>query len=400
MCVRHLDPRVIAVGVTERRARVGRRHHLAAGGPGIAEVVTDLVAVHATDPASVVIGLRARVPSITPADIEAALYDDRSVMRMLGMRRTLFVVARPVIPIVQAACTDAVARKERQRLVQMLTEADMAGGAGAAEWLDEVGRLALDALHTLGQATAVELGKEVEHLRRQLRVGIGKKWEAEVGVGTRVLLVLAAEGRIARGRPRGTWISTQHRWAPMDAWLGAPIEPIPTEEAQAALAERWLRTFGPALANDLKWWAGWTMGDTRRALAAIGAVEVDLGGATGYALPDDLDPTPPPDPWIALLPALDTTAMGWTERDWFLGPHREVLFDRSGNVGPTVWCDGRVVGAWSQRKDGEIAVRLLADIGAEAATMVEEEAAALAAWLGDVRFTPRFPTPLQRELSA
>ncbi|MGH2686649.1 MAG: winged helix DNA-binding domain-containing protein [Actinomycetota bacterium] len=393
--MRHFD-------AAERRARIGLRHHLspAARAVDVAGAAADLVAVHATDPASVVIGLGARVGGITPDDIEAALYDDRSVMRMLGMRRTLFVVARDVLPVVQAACTDAVATRERARLLQMLVDGGIASKTKAAAWLSDVERLALDALSKLGQATAVELGKEVEHLRRQVRVGIGKKWETDIGVGTRVLLVLAAEGKIARGRPRGTWISTQHRWATMDSWLGAPIEPLPIEVAQAELARRWLRAFGPALAADLKWWAGWTMAHTKRAVAAVDAVEVDLAGAVGYALPDDLDGTAAPEPWIALVAALDTTPMGWSERDWFLGPHRSPLFDRNGNIGATVWCDGRIVGGWAQRKSGEIVVRLLEDIGVDAAAAVEREAARLQDWLGAVRFTPRFPVPLQRELTA
>jgi hypothetical protein len=76
------------------------------------------------------------------------------------------------------------------------------------------------------------------------------------------------------------------------------------------------------------------------------------------------------------------------------------LFDRSGNIGPTVWVDGRIVGGWGQRTpDGDLVVRLLEDIGAEADAAVEEEAARLADWLGGVRVTPRFQTPLQRELT-
>jgi DNA glycosylase AlkZ-like len=76
------------------------------------------------------------------------------------------------------------------------------------------------------------------------------------------------------------------------------------------------------------------------------------------------------------------------------------LFDRSGNVGPTIWRDGRVVGGWAQRRDGEIAYRLLEDVGAEGRAAVEERASGLAEWLGVVRFTPRFRTPIERELSA
>src|SRR5579872_6569345 len=93
-------------------------------------------------------------------------------------------------------------------------------------------------------------------------------------------------------------------------------------------------------------------------------------------------------------------AMGWRERAWYVGEHTAALFDRSGNVGPTVWWDGRIVGGWAQRPDGEIAVRLLEDAGAEAAAAISAEAQRLQAWIGpDVKITPRFRTPLERELT-
>ena len=103
--------------------------------------------------------------------------------------------------------------------------------------------------------------------------------------------------------------------------------------------------------------------------------------------------------------------MGWKQRDWYLGPHERILFDANGNAGPTVWCDGRVVGGWSQRKDGEIVFELLEDVGAEATRAIEAEAERLADWLGDVRFSPascrrssaRWPrerrTPMQSPLA-
>jgi hypothetical protein len=149
------------------------------------------------------------------------------------------------------------------------------------------------------------------------------------------------------------------------------------------------------------------MGETKRALAVLGAVEVALEGSAGpgFVLPDDQDllATVPgdPAPWAALLPALDSTVMGWAEREWFLGDQaqRAPLFDRSGNVGPTVWWDGRVVGGWAQRKDGDIALRILRDVGSEAGVAIAEAAERLRLAIGDVRVTPRFRTPLERELA-
>ena len=64
-----------------------------------------------------------------------------------------------------------------------------------------------------------------------------------------------------------------------------------------------------------------------------------------------------------------------------------------------MWWDGRVVGGWSQRKDGEIVWELLEDVGADARSAVEAEAAGLAGWLGDVRLSPGFLPPFQRALA-
>ena len=185
----------------------------------------------------------------------------------------------------------------------------------------------------------------------------------------------------------------------MATWLpGHRAGALAGEAARAELARAWLRAFGPATVADLTWWSGLNLGQVRAALGALDVEEVDLHGTAGVALADDLAATAAPAPWIALLPSLDPTTMGWKERGWYLGGHGSALFDRNGNAGPTVWCDGRVVGGWAQRRTGEVVHRLLEDVGTEVEQAVGAEASRLADWLGDVRVTPRFPTPLQREL--
>ena len=72
----------------------------------------------------------------------------------------------------------------------------------------------------------------------------------------------------------------------------------------------------------------------------------------------------------------------------------------NGNAGPTVWWDGRVVGGWSQRRDGEIALGLLEDVGRDARAAIDAEVDRLRAWVGDVRFSPGFLPPFQRELAS
>jgi hypothetical protein len=334
------------------------------------------------------------------ADVDRALFEDRTVVRVLGMRRTVFVVPVEVMPVVYGACTRAIAARERRNLLKLLVEGGICTTGSAEAWLRSAEADTMRALEARGEAAATELASDVPQLRERLHFGEGRRWAGSQGMSTRVLWVLAGDGRVVRGRPRGTWTSSQYRWAPLGRWLGGAVPELPVEDAQAELARHWLRTFGPGTAADLRWWAGWTARDTARALAAVGAVEVELeGSAMGCALPDDLERTGAPEPHASLLPPLDSTVMGWKERAWFLGPHGPALFDRAGNAGPTVWWDGRIVGGWGQRTGGQVAYRLLEDVGGEASRAIESEGVRLDAWLAGARVTPSFRTPLERELA-
>lgn len=396
------------IDVAERRARLPVRHGLApdssAGSPE--EIARRLVGLHGTDPTSAYVACWSRVEGFERSQLESSLYDERSLLKILGMRRTMFVVPGDLAAVIQAACTDSIAAGQRARLVRMLEGAGIA--RPAEPWLASVEAETLDALDRLGEATAADLAKEVEGLREQIVFAEGKKWQGRVGVSTRLLFLLSAEGRIIRGRPKGTLVSSLYRWAPMDRWLPEPLPVIEKGEAQAELVRHYLGTYGPATIVDVKWWTGWTVVETKRALGAIGAVEVELdGGATGWVLAGDVRPESGPAgtasrpraaPWVALLPGLDSTIMGWQQRAWFLGDHGPRLFDTNGNAGPTIWVDGRAVGAWAQRRSGEIRWELLEDVGREARTMIEAKVAALGEWLGPLRFVPRFRTPLEQSL--
>lgn len=375
-----------------------QRRQLAPPGATTPVAVADaLVALHATDPGSIFLGIAARTPNTTAADVERALYDDRTLVRTLAMRRTMFAVSTRSLPMFDAACTTAIAARERARTVRFLADAGVA--RDPARFLRKAEAATLAAIEARREATGAELSRDVPELRTKLRYSPGKKYESVQNITTRVLTLLAADAKIVRSRPKGTWVSTQYRWAPMP-----PFERLPRDEARAELVRRYLAVFGPATVNDVKWWTGWNAGDVKRALVApaTNALEVEIeGSGPGVALAGDVARTAgPKKPVAALLPALDTTVMGWAGREWYLGPYAAVLFDRMGNAGPTIWWDGRVVGGWAQRKDGEIATRLLDDIGADGRAAIERAASRVYDFFGDVRLTPRFPTPLAGELKA
>lgn len=387
----------LRIKADERRARLAVRHHLlpAERAASVVDVARDLVCLHATDPATVYLSAWARTTKPAIEAMSRALYDDRLLLRMLAMRRTMFVVPSDEVAIFHAAAATGVARTERRRAVAL---AAMLGVSHPASWLKKAEKAAMAALEKRGEATAQELAADVPALRRKVRLNWGKKYEGEIAMSSRVLLLLAVEGKVVRARPRGSWVSSQYRWAPMDRWLGRPIPAVPVSEAQVEVIGRWLARFGPGTESDMRWWTGWTAREVRAALATLGAVEVDLDGQRGYVLPDDLEETPRPKPWVALLPPLDPTTMGWREREWYLGAHKSPLFDRNGNAGPTIWVNGRIVGGWAMRASGEVVTRLLEDVGRTAARAVDAEAARLAGWIGSAPAVARFPTPLAKEL--
>ena len=246
------------IGAKERRARLGVLHHLAGPAPSVEEAAASMVGLHSSDPASVYLSAWARVEGFEPADLEDALYHRRALVRMLGMRRTLFVVPVDLASIMHEACTKARVPAERRRLVRMLEEQGVVAAGRGERWLDRVASATFEALGARGEASARELTADVPELGTKLSFGQGTTWAATVGVSTRVLFLLATEGLIVRARPLGSWTSGQYRWTTIENWLGGSLVEIDHAEACAELLARYLRTFGPATMTDLRWWTGWS----------------------------------------------------------------------------------------------------------------------------------------------
>jgi hypothetical protein len=380
----------------ERRARLAVRHALApearVASPELA--TRSMTVLHSTEPPTVYLSLWARVAGLTVADVDRALYDERCLVKQLAMRRTLFVFPRDLLPAAWGSASARVADTERKRVAKDVALAGRAPDGNA--WLDEARAAVLDELAgTPTGLTALELRERVPQIAVKIDVTAGSTW----GAG-RVLTHLGATAHIVRGANTLHWRLSRPRWTPMQEWLTEVPDPWAVDEGYAELVRRWLGTFGPGTEADLVWWLGATKGAVRRALADVDAVEVSMdGGATGWVLPDD-EPADPVEPWVALLPVLDPTVMGWKERGFYLGDHGPALFDRNGNAGTTAWVDGRIVGCWVQDADGTVRLALLEDVGAGALRALEAEATRLTEWLGGVTVGTVYPSPAMKDRRA
>lgn len=390
--------------VAERRRRLQRRHALTRADSAETPLAAaqSVVVLHATDPATVYLSALARCPDATLGDIATALYEDRSLVRMMAMRRTMFVVPGDLVPSVHHAAASPVADRLRKGILKDLrtlpTDPELPGDLDT--WLSSLEDRTVVALRERGAATAAQLSSDVPELGTAILPVSDKKYDVRRNINSRVLTLLGAEGRMVRGTPRGDWTSRAHTWEPAERWWPDGLPTLSADEARRTLATRWLARFGPATVEDLQWWTGWSLTTTRKTLDRIDTTDVDLDGEAGIALADDADETEPAEPAAALLPGLDPTPMGWKRRDWYLGAHhQDALFDRYGNVGPTIWWDGRIVGGWAVGPDGTIRTRLLEDAGVEAAAAVDATAHRLEPRLQGAVVVPSFRTPLERELS-
>jgi Winged helix DNA-binding domain len=390
------------VADAERRARIAQRHAIAPAARVLDPVAATeaMTVLHATEPATVYLSLHARIDGMAIDDVDRALYVERSLVKQLAMRRTLFVFPRDLLP---AAWGSASARIAAPLAARLATEIERAGLAeDGAAWLAAARDGVLARLADGSELSAAQLREEVPALAGRMDLAPGKSYNANTPIAPRVLTQLAAETHIVRGRNGGHWRVSRPQWTLMDTWLGERPESWPADIGYAELVRRWLRTFGPGTAADMQWWLGGTVGIVKRALSEVDAVAVSLdGGDTGYLLPDDLEatstyPESQDEPWAALLPVLDPTVMGWKQRDFFLGPHGSALFDTNGNAGTTAWWNGGIVGLWVQDPDASVRVVLLEDIGAEGTAALNLEAERLTKWLDGVRVGTVYPSPAMK----
>ena len=389
------------ISVQQRRQTLVQRHCLGGDAESPEDVTSAVLVLHATDPASVYLSVLARSTRSTLADVSEAMYERRSLVRWMAMRRTLFLLRREDVPLMQAAISTPLAATLRKRLVSQLerngSEPPIKGDVG--RWLNRLEDRVERTLETYGTATGAQLSAAEPALRTAIPPRAAS--ERPTNVTSSLLTLMSAQGRIVRATPTGPWTSRHHRWEPIRRWWPDGLPPLDEADSQRDLAGRWLQRFGPATVDDLQWWTGWNKTTARRAISDLPIKDVDLHGQAGIALraANDGDEHATSESVAALLPALDPTPMGWKHRDWFLGVDPHHIFDRAGNIGPTLWWDGEIIGSWAVTRGGEIRTGILADRGVEAANAIDRAAAQLHERIDGTLVTPAARTPLERSLA-
>ena len=230
----------------ERRARIAQRHGIAPGSrlPDAVAATRAMTVLHATEPATVYLSLHARVDGLTVDDVDRELYEHRSLVKQLAMRRTVFVFPRDLLPAAWGSSSARVAAQLRPRLAKDVERGGLADDGAA--WVDRACAAVVARLADGSELSAKALREELPELEGRIDLAVGKAYGANVAMSPRVLSQLGVEALITRGRNGGHWRISRPQWTSMAAWLGRGRRPSPVA------GRRGLGRAGAPLAVDLR----------------------------------------------------------------------------------------------------------------------------------------------------
>lgn len=306
------------------------------------------------------------MPGFARADLDRALFGDRTLVRMSALRGSGFLLP---VDRVDAVCSAS------DREWWYLAEADRVLGEKRRH-------------HMTDQVTAVLDGRTLTTRRIRSELGVG----AEEAPGLRHLLkALALERVIVAAEGASGWRSNQYGYALWDQWLpDHPARALDPVESRVAVAAWYLEGHGPGTVADFAWWSGLKPVNARDALLA--AAGPSDGDQYDIAAPE---PTPDAE-GLRLLPVWDTALVSQRERRRMVEPeHHRFVYDASGNVTSTIAYRGKVIGVWDRGGDAdriEIAAAFFAGEGPrdEVAGEADLIAAAVGASRVELTFTTNF----------
>jgi hypothetical protein len=214
--------------------------------------------------------------------------------------------------------------------------------------------------------------------------GKAKKWfeQSWWGVARQAIV----EGLVCYGPDRGA----ETTYVRLDKWLPR-LRAVPEREAKRIVLRRYLRAYGPATPQDFARWSGNSMPEVRDTWAecADELADVVCEGREAAVLREDLDALREArlkSPVVRLLPNFDVYLLGHDGKDHLVAPKFYArVYRKAGWVSAAVLADGRVVGTWSPSGVQDrlrVNIELFERISRRVRAGIEEEAAALAGFLG------------------
>jgi hypothetical protein len=352
-------------GVTARRMA---RHALTepATGLGPAEVAGVLCGAHAQVLSAAELSIGRRIAGATRADIQRAIWEDRTLVKTFGPRGTVHLLSAADLPMwtgaLSALPSSVPAHPEPVRLSAEQAEEVMAA----------IGEALADTELTVDELTEAIVDRTGPWAGEETMEAFGGRWPR----WRQLTSTAAHRGMLCFGPNRGPKVTytNPHRWL-------AGFRPDDGGAALRTLLMRYLYAYGPATPQHFARWLGIPPQRTVALFDELaGALEqVEVDGAPGWVLAGDTRTPPQPNRGIRLLGYFDAFVVAGQPRErLYPGPAATRALAPAGQAGnyPVVLVDGVVGGVWHQRRSGRklaVTVEPLGELTATQRRQLEDE---------------------------
>ena len=352
-----------------RNFRLERHYLLACSAATLTGICGSVCGVQAQVMACAEMALWTRLRCLTRAQIHAALFQDRTLVKTSLMRQTLHLIPSADFHVYIAAL-----KRSRLEAVLRVMSRFRITREEAAGINEIVVRTLRDGPLTQGE------------LRKAIRPRVSRRVRTWMDRVSSVLRTALAEGLVCYGPQQGkkvTYVLVEH-------WLGKQ-EKLTEDEAKRILLRRYLSAYGPATLADFSHWSGISVREAGPVWQFIENefAQVSFGNKSAFLLRQDerhIGNATPGKPVVRLLPAFDPFLLGHAQKDHLVESiHYKRVYRNQGWISPVLLSDGLVVGIWSmtRRKGEQILEAELFEKPTKALRGgLEEEAAGLGAFLG------------------
>ena len=352
-------------GVTARRmARSALTEPATDLGPG--DIAGVLCGAHAQVLSAAELSIGRRIAGATRADIQRALWEDRSLVKTFGPRGTVHLLPTADLPMwtgaLSALPSSVPTHPEPVRFTPAQTE----------EVIAAIDDALADTELTVDELTDAIVDRTGPWAGERTMEAFQDRWPR----WRQLTSTAAHRGMLCFGPNRGPKVaySNPHRWLP-------GFRPDDGDAALHTLVTRYLYAYGPATPQHF---ARWLSIPPRRAVGLFdelaGQLErVELDGAQGWTMAGDTETPPQPHRGIRLLGYFDAFVVAGQPRErLYPGPAATRGLSPAGQAGnyPVLLVDGVVGGVWHQRRSGRklaITVEPLAELAPTQRRQLEEE---------------------------
>ncbi len=321
-----------------------QRHYLTQPAPSVdlVDVVSCTCGMQAQVMSAAQLALRARIPDLSPQDIERALWQDHTLVKVWSMRGTLHLLPARDLSLYVAALKPYRLEQERRWLARYGVD-DHAVEAMAVAILAAL----RDGPLTRRQLTQA-LQPRLKHSAPQIQDLVEHGWG---GLGKYVCL----QGELCVGPNQGQETTFVRR----DRWL-ADWQDIPGEQAEDWLLRRYLAAYGPATVQDFAAWAGLNVRAARHIWQRLQPEmeTISVEGIDAAVLQSDLPTLQAASlasQVLHLLPSFDVYLLGHRSKSHLVADdHYKRVYRAAGWLSPVLLIDGRIAGVWSYTRRGKL----------------------------------------------